>query len=112
VVNGSGPGRRCYYTTTVVGSKLFVFGGRIGGNGFNDMWALDLNCRTFAYCCSEPFRPDIPAVKSQPLWESYEPTPGNEKPLPRSGHVSVTTEGRIIVFVSLTFALYPRYNFL
>jgi hypothetical protein len=31
----------------------------------------------------------------------YEPTPVNEKPLPRADHVSVTTEGRIIVFVPL-----------
>ncbi|KAI0280082.1 hypothetical protein BGY98DRAFT_932802 [Russula aff. rugulosa BPL654] len=52
-----------------------------GGKTTNDMWALDLN-----------------RLKSQPLWESYEPTPGNEKPLPRWYHVSVTTEDRIIIF--------------
>jgi hypothetical protein len=56
VVNGPGPGRRCFYTTTGVGSKLFVFGGQNGEeNFFNDMWSLDLNYRTFAYCCSEPY---------------------------------------------------------
>ena len=38
-------------------------------------------------------------VKSNPRWESYEPTPGNEKPLPRADHVSVTTDDRIIMFV-------------
>ncbi|KAI0267960.1 hypothetical protein BGY98DRAFT_925341 [Russula aff. rugulosa BPL654] len=81
VVNGPGPGGRWAHTTTVVGSKLFVFGGVSGGETTNDMWTLDLNC-----------------LKSQPLWESFEPTPGNEKPLPRSGHVSVTTEDRIIIF--------------
>jgi hypothetical protein len=106
MVDGPGLNGRTYHTTTVVGSKLFVFGGQIGGNVFNDMWTLDLNCRTFACCCSEPFQPDTPVVKSQPLWESYEPTPGNKKPLPRTGHVSVTTEDRIIVFVPLTFAHY------
>ena len=52
VVNNPGPGSRCFHTTTVVGSKLFVFGGRIGGKKTNDMWTLDLNCRTFAYYCS------------------------------------------------------------
>jgi hypothetical protein len=106
VANGPAPGGRYNSTTIVVGSKLFVFGGRIGRKNFNDMWTLDLNSRTFAYCCSELFLPDIPAVKSQPeaLWELYEPTPGNEKPLPRFGHVSVTTEDRIIMFVPLTFA--------
>ncbi|KAI0276365.1 hypothetical protein BGY98DRAFT_985972 [Russula aff. rugulosa BPL654] len=55
------------------------------------MWTLDLNCLNPTF------------------WESYEPAPGNEKPLPRYSHVSVTTEDRIIMFVPLTFALYPRY---
>jgi len=59
VVNGPGPNARQYPTTTVVGSKLFVFGGRVSVDGktINDMWTLDLNCRTFAYCCSEQFDP-------------------------------------------------------
>ncbi|KAI0276361.1 hypothetical protein BGY98DRAFT_705863 [Russula aff. rugulosa BPL654] len=81
VVNGPGPGGSCSHTTTVVGSKLFVFGGRIDEKTTNDMWTLDLKC-----------------LKSQLLWESYEPTPGNEKPLPRSAHVSVTTEDSIIIY--------------
>ena len=57
MVNGLGPGRRYNNTINVVGSKLFVFGGRIkvGGKTINDMWTLDLNCRTFVYCCSGPF---------------------------------------------------------
>jgi len=55
VVNGPEPGGRYSHATTVVGSKLFVFGGKIGEKTMNDMWALDLNSRTFAYCCSEPF---------------------------------------------------------
>ena len=40
-------------------------------------------------------------MKSNPVWELYEPAPGNEKPLPRAGHVSVTIGDRIIMFVSL-----------
>ena len=39
-------------------------------------------------------------VISNPHWESYEPTSGSGKPLPRSGHVSVTTDDRIIMFVT------------
>ena len=112
MVNGPEPGGRSYSATTMVGSKHFVFSGRIGRIGrkpMNDMWTLNLNCRTFAYSCSEPFWPDIPTVKSQPLWESYEPTQGNEKPLPRTGHVSVATEDRMIMFVPLIFTLYPHY---
>ena len=40
-------------------------------------------------------------MNSQPRWESYEPASWNEEPLPRSGHVSVTTEDSIIMFVPL-----------
>ena len=38
-------------------------------------------------------------VVSNPRWESYEPTSGDKEPLPRAGHVSVTTGNRIIMFV-------------
>ncbi|KAI0283607.1 hypothetical protein BGY98DRAFT_1093710 [Russula aff. rugulosa BPL654] len=81
VVNGPGPGSRYYHTMTLVGSKLFVFGGKSANRCFNDVWALDLDC-----------------LKSNPFWESYEPAPGSEKPLPRARHVSVTTGDRIIIF--------------
>ncbi|KAF8499863.1 hypothetical protein F5888DRAFT_1611199 [Russula emetica] len=81
VVNGPGPGGRCYHTMTLIGSKLFVFGGCSARGRLNDIWALDLNC-----------------LNSDPFWEPYEPAPGNEKPLPRSRHVSVTTGDRIIIF--------------
>ena len=66
VVYGPGPGiGRWYPTTIVVGSKLFVFGGTFGYFGdraVNDMWTLNLNCRTFAYstCYSDPFDPIFP----------------------------------------------------
>ena len=40
-------------------------------------------------------------MKSNPFWESYEPAPGNEKPVQRAAHVSVTTGDRIVMFVSL-----------
>ncbi len=53
------------------------------------------------------FKLDIPAVKSNPLWESYEPAPGDRKPPPRCGHVSVTTGDRIIVFVPLSSSRSP-----
>ena len=80
-------------------SNLFVFGGRIDQRWFNDIWALDLNCCMFAPRFHEPFLLDIFTVNSNPLWELYEPAPGDREPLLRSGHVSVTTGDRIIVFV-------------
>jgi hypothetical protein len=60
-----------------------------------------------AHHFSEPFLLDISVVKSQPFWESYEPAPGDNNPLPRAGHVSVATGWHIIMFVSLTPSLSP-----
>ena len=48
MVNGSGPIGRYGHAVTMVGSKLFVFGGKIGGKRLNDMWAFDMNSRTIA----------------------------------------------------------------
>ena len=46
-------------------------------------------------------------MKSRPYWESYEPTPENEKPLSRRTHVSVATEDHVIMFVPLSFLPSP-----
>jgi hypothetical protein len=43
VVEGPGPVSRFGHAATIVGSKLFVFGGRIGNKVLNDTWAVDLN---------------------------------------------------------------------
>jgi hypothetical protein len=55
VINGPGPGGRHYHTMTLVGSKLFIFGGESAQRYFNDIWALDLNCCTFSSRFPEPF---------------------------------------------------------
>ncbi len=107
MVNGPGPCGRYYHTVTLVGSNLFVFGGRVEQRCFNDIWALDLNRCTFAPRFHEPFLLDSPAVDSNRLWELYEPAPGDRKPLPRAGHVSVTTGDRIIVFVPFSSSPSP-----
>jgi hypothetical protein len=67
----------------------------------NDIWALDLNCCTLPLAFLSHFDQTFQTVKSNPFWESYEPALGNEKPLPRACHVSVTTGDHIIMFVSL-----------
>ena len=54
MAKGPGPGGRYYYTATMAGSELFVFGGLSDEESLNDMWALDLNFRTFSRRCSEP----------------------------------------------------------
>ena len=57
MVNGLKPFGREYHTMTLVDSKLFVFGGwdYDAKRYFNDMWAFDMNCCTFAHRFPEPF---------------------------------------------------------
>ena len=57
VINGPGPGGRSYHTMTLVGSKLFVFGGRTDSDmmRYNDIWALDSRCCKFATSFPETF---------------------------------------------------------
>ena len=56
-VPGPGPGSRHHHTMTLIGSKLFVFGGKSPElrRSLNDIWALDLNSCTFAACFPDPF---------------------------------------------------------
>ena len=54
VIDGPGPGGRYCHTMTLVGSKLFVFGGRTDKRRLNDTWVLDLN-----YCTLPPRFPEL-----------------------------------------------------
>jgi hypothetical protein len=100
--NGPGPVGRYGHAVTMVGSKFFVFGGQVDGEFLNDMWAFDLNSRTFTYyprAILDLAFLNISSVKSKPAWESYEPAPGNERPPRRTGHASVTHGDRIVMSV-------------
>ena len=41
-VSGNIPAARAYHTTSLIGNKFFVFGGRAGNRYFNDLHSLNL----------------------------------------------------------------------
>ena len=59
MVNGPRPAGRVGHAVTMVGSKLFVFGGKTKGETYdeylNDTWIFDWNSRTIAHRYFKPF---------------------------------------------------------
>jgi hypothetical protein len=82
----------------MLGSRLFIFGGQIDG----EVREFNLNSRTISRRCFDSISPQY---NRKPDWDSYEPTPGDEKPPPRISHVLVTTGDRIILLVPLSLVL-------
>ncbi|KAF4577500.1 Negative regulator of mitotic exit [Pleurotus pulmonarius] len=79
-VRGPAPSARHGHAAAMIGSLFFVVGGQDDRTFFNDIWAFDLN-----------------TLRSQPVWELYEPTTG-DRPAPRSGHSCVAHGDNIILF--------------
>ena len=55
MVDGPRPVGRHGHAVTMVGSKLFVFGGETDSGCLDDTWTFDLNSRTIAHPRFEPF---------------------------------------------------------
>jgi hypothetical protein len=70
--------------TTMVGSTAL----RLRCSDRREVREFNLNSRTIFHRCLKP------------VWDPYEPAPGDEKP--RISHVLVTTSDRIILFVPLS----------
>eukprot|EP01090_Pellita_catalonica_P015953 TRINITY_DN4437_c0_g1_i1.p1 TRINITY_DN4437_c0_g1~~TRINITY_DN4437_c0_g1_i1.p1 ORF type:complete len:252 (+),score=35.33 TRINITY_DN4437_c0_g1_i1:252-1007(+) len=74
---GDWPCERNTHSATVIGNKLYIFGGRNEFEFFNDVWTYDLSAHTFSQMY---FAKDM-AI-----------------PLPRSGHSACALGDRIFVF--------------
>lgn len=73
------PPGRYRHTISVVGNKVYIFGGQSEGQLFNDLWSFDLN-----------------SLKTGARWDRI--VPNSEEPTARTGHTSVTYNDRIYIF--------------
>ncbi|CAI7860273.1 unnamed protein product [Closterium sp. NIES-53] len=74
-IKGTPPSPRDSHTSTVVGSRLFVFGGTDGSSGLNDLYMLDTSTNTWTRLAAQG---DVPAA--------------------REGHAAARVEGLVYVF--------------
>lgn len=97
---GPAPAGRYGHSVAMVGSKFFIFGGQVDGEFLNDLWCFDLNTCQPSHPVSESRLTSLPhTVKSSPAWELIKPAPGNEPPPRRTGHIMLSMDDTIYMFV-------------
>lgn len=76
---GPGPVGRYGHTLSILGSNLFVFGGQLDDEFFDELWRFDLN-----------------GLKDTPTWQLVRTTTGG--PPRRTGHSAVVYKDRLYIF--------------
>ena len=80
---GPRPAGRYGHTLNILGSRVLVFGGQVDGYFFNDLVTFDLNTLS------------VPGAH----WELVQST--TDGPPARTGHICVTWQDRLIMYVPL-----------
>lgn len=87
-----GPSKRVSHTATVVGSRLYVFGGQYQNNYYNDMFIYHLENREWTRV------PASPIGSSSSSSSSPSNSDANAPPSPRCEHCAVAVNSRIFYF--------------
>lgn len=98
-MQGPRPSGRCGHTLTVLGTKIFLFGGEADGNYFNDLWVFDFDNGKLLLASKSETILKLFLVSSQPNWVECRLSPSSDKPGIRSRHTSVIFEDNIYMFV-------------
>lgn len=102
---GQAPLGRYGHAVGMCGNKFMMFGGQVDGEFLNDLWCFDLQSRKFLACPPLAWLLTLAffvlVVRGTSAWEQLTPIPGNEPPPRRTGHVLVTYENKIYMFVAL-----------
>ncbi|CDO72998.1 hypothetical protein BN946_scf185007.g52 [Trametes cinnabarina] len=119
-VDGASPSGRTGHTVTMIGPRIYVFGGEAYSDYFDDIWCFDLATRAYPpsaqshsprrYYCG-PSKISLTAVListissallctviSKPTWELLDPPKGAPRPSRRSGHSCVAYKDQLIIF--------------
>ncbi|PRP74847.1 hypothetical protein PROFUN_09547 [Planoprotostelium fungivorum] len=76
-VGGAVPSGRAYHTASIIGTKLYIFGGRAGNTYFNDLYTINMETL---------------------IWEKCVCTGSPSAPSPRAYHVACIVGKNIVIF--------------